>query len=56
MVYYSTTGKKLLVFENKILRKIRDLETLEVTNRENRIQDRNDWRTVTVTAEILTEL
>jgi len=34
----------------------KDLETLEVTNWENRIQDWNDWRTVTMAAEILTEL
>jgi len=135
MAHYSTTGKKLLVFENKILRKIcgpvfdiklniwrkrknielreltkvplltsyikcqrlqwfghamrkaettsiraaiewqptgkrpkgrsrkrwingirNDLKTLEVTNWEDRIQNRNDWRTATVAAKILIEL
>jgi len=33
-----------------------DLEALEVTNWENRIQDRNDLITVMVAAEYLTEL
>jgi len=34
----------------------KDLEILEVTNWENRIQDRIDWITVTVGTKILTEL
>jgi hypothetical protein len=33
-----------------------DLERLEVTNWEERIQDRDYWRTVTVAAKTLTEL
>jgi hypothetical protein len=31
----------------------KDLETLEVTNWENRVQDRDYWRTVTVATKIL---
>jgi hypothetical protein len=34
----------------------KDLETLEVTNWEDGVQDRDYWRTVTVAAKILKEL
>jgi hypothetical protein len=33
-----------------------DLERLEVTDREERMQDRDYWRSVTVAAETLAEL
>jgi len=34
----------------------KDLETLEVADWEDRVQDRDYWRTVTVVAKILKEL
>jgi hypothetical protein len=34
----------------------KDLETLDVTNWEDRVQDRDYWRTVTVAAKIFKEL
>jgi len=34
----------------------KDLETLEVTDWKDRVQNRDDWRAVTVMAKILTEL
>lgn len=36
--------------------KINNLETLEVTDWGDWVQDRDDWTTVTVATEILTEL
>jgi hypothetical protein len=34
----------------------KDLETLKVADWENKVQDRDDWRTVKVAAKIFTEL